>query len=120
VLIPASLAFLGIGALSGAFVVLLKQGDPVRLAYSGAMAVLGGVIFPVGSLPSWLEPLALLLPITHTLDGIREGLDGATVSDTAGQIAILFVMAALLMPTGLKAFSLALARAKREGSLGEY
>jgi ABC-2 type transport system permease protein len=120
VLVPATLAFFGIGEFSAAFVVLVKQGDPIRLAYAGAMAVLGGVLFPVESLPEWLQPLTFILPVTHALTGIREGLSGASPIDMAGQIAFLTSLAVVLVPTGMYTFRRALARAKREGSLGEY
>jgi ABC-2 type transport system permease protein len=120
VLIPAQLTFLGIGALSAASVLLLKQGDPIRLAYSVAMLTLGGAFFPVDAMPRWLQLLADLLPLTHALSGIREGLDGASLVDVAPQIALLSALAAVLLPAGLLSFSWAVRRSKQEGSLVEY
>ncbi len=120
VVIPAEVTFLAIGAFSAAFVLLVKQGDPVRLAYSAVMAVTGGAFFPTTSLPGWIQPLTLIVPLTYALSGIRKGLDGGTPLDVMPQIIILTVMAVVLLPAGLYAFSWALRRAKREGSLGEY
>lgn len=120
VLIPAQLTFLGIGALSAASVLLLKQGDPIRLAYSVAMLTLGGALFPVDAMPGWLQVFAWLLPLTYALSGIREGLDGGSLRDVALQVSVLTGLAAVLLPAGLYAFSWAVTRGKKEGSLAEY
>ncbi len=120
VALPAIGTFAGIGALSGAFVIVVKQGDPIRLAYAGAMALLGGVVFPVSVLPSWLHPFAMLLPITYVLDGVRAGLDGRPPTAVAPQVLVLALTALILVPVGTLTFDRAVAHAKRRGSLGEY
>jgi ABC-2 type transport system permease protein len=120
VLVPAQLTFLGIGALSAASVLLLKQGDPIRLAYSAAMLTLGGTFVPVDAMPGWLQHIAALFPLTHALSGIREGLGGGSLVDVAPQVALLSALAVVLLPAGLLAFSWAVRRAKQEGSLVEY
>ncbi|MDO8614714.1 MAG: ABC transporter permease [Dehalococcoidia bacterium] len=120
ILIAAEITYLALGAFSAAFVILFKEGDPVRLAYAGFSTVIGGAIFPVDALPDWMEPIALLIPLTHALSGIREGLDGGSIADVAPQLITLTIMAVVLVPAALYAFSWALQRAKREGSLGQY
>jgi ABC-2 type transport system permease protein len=120
VMLPAVLTFLGMGALSAAFLVLVKQGDPVLVIFAAFTATLGGAFFPVDALPDWVDPLTFLVPLTHALSGVRDGLDGASVIDVAPQIITLTVMAAIVVPAGFLAFSASLRRAKREGSLGEY
>ncbi|MFQ5473145.1 MAG: ABC transporter permease [Dehalococcoidia bacterium] len=120
VMTPAVLTFLGMGALSAAFLILIKQGDPVLIVFATFTATLGGAFFPVDSLPNWIAPLAFLIPLTHALSGVREGLDGGSVLDVAPQVITLIVMAAVMVPVGFLAFTASLQRAKREGSLGEY
>ncbi len=120
VVLPAIVAFFALGALSAAFVVLVKQGDPIRIAYTAMIAIFGGAFFPVQALPEWIQPLALLMPLTYALSGIRDGLNGASPQDVLPQIIVLTVMAVVLMPIGLRAFSYSIDRAKREGALGEY
>ncbi|HEY8173843.1 MAG TPA: ABC transporter permease [Dehalococcoidia bacterium] len=120
VLIPAALTFFAMGAFSAAFVVLVKQGDPVRIAYTAVIAIFGGAFFPVEALPGWIQPVALVIPLTYALSGIREGLSGGPPVDVLPQVIVLSVMALVLMPPGLKAFSWSIERAKREGALGEY
>jgi ABC-2 type transport system permease protein len=120
VLVPAQLSFVAMGALSGAFIILIKQGDPVRVAFTGVTAILGGVFFPVDAMPDWMQPVTTLIPLTHALTGIREGMAGGSPVDVLPQIAVLSAMTGVLLPLGIVSFRWAMKRAKREGSLGEY
>lgn len=120
VVIPSAITFFAMGAFSAAFVVLVKQGDPVRVAYTAVIAIFGGAFFPVEALPEWIQWLSLLIPLTYALSGIREGLSGGTPADVLPQIIVLSVMAVVLLPLGLRAFSWSIDRAKCEGALGEY
>jgi ABC-2 type transport system permease protein len=120
ILIPAVLTYLALGTFSAAFVILFKEGDPVRWAYLGVSAVIAGAIFPTDALPGWIQPLSLLIPLTHALSGIREGLNGDSIADVAPQLVTLTTMALVGLPAAFCAFSWALQRAKREGSLGQY
>jgi len=37
-----------------------------------------GALFPISSLPAWLEPVTLIDPLTYGVEGIRYGLTGAS------------------------------------------
>ena len=39
---------------------------------------LSGALFPISSLPAWLEPVTLIDPLTYGVEGIRYGLTGAS------------------------------------------
>jgi ABC-2 type transport system permease protein len=117
---PAVLVFVALGVLSTAFVILVKQGDPVLIAYGALNALLSGLFFPVQSLPEWAQTLALLMPLTYALNGVRAGLAGAPPGAALDSILILLAMLALLTPIGLGAFALAVTRARKEGSLVQY
>jgi ABC-2 type transport system permease protein len=39
---------------------------------------LSGALFPISSLPTWLEPITLIDPLTYGVEGIRYGLTGAS------------------------------------------
>ncbi|WP_292423734.1 ABC transporter permease [Methanoregula sp.] len=39
---------------------------------------LSGALFPISSLPGWLEPVTLLDPLTYGVEGIRYGLTGVS------------------------------------------
>lgn len=42
---------------------------------------LSGALFPISSLPSWIQPLTLLDPLTYGVEGIRYGLTGSAQVD---------------------------------------
>ncbi|HLH74619.1 MAG TPA: ABC transporter permease, partial [Chloroflexota bacterium] len=120
VLLSAMLGFLALGILSSAFVIFLKQGDPVLVAYGALTALLGGVLFPVAALPAWIRPFADFVPLTYALSGLRAALDGARLTQVLGPTLVLCGLAAVLMPLGILAFNWAVNRAKKEGSLAQY
>jgi ABC-2 type transport system permease protein len=120
VFVLGTLAFLGLGLLSAAMVLLFKQGDPIIFGYAAASALLGGTLFPTSALPEWLGTVSALFPLTHALSGVRSALDGTPISGVLPQIVTLAVMALVLVPCGLAAFRAALDRSRREGSLVHY
>jgi len=82
---------------------------------------MGGVLYPVSILPSWLEPYAYLLPITHALEAMRQILlNGATLQNVIHEAQILLIFTVLLLPLGLSAFGYGLKIARKEGSLVHY
>jgi ABC-2 type transport system permease protein len=121
VMILTILAFSGIGLLSAAFIIVFKQGSPISWVIGTASGLLGGVFYPVTVLPSWLQPYAYLLPITHALEAMRKVLlKGATFSAIYNEILALSIFVILLFPLGLFAFSYGLKLARKEGSLIHY
>lgn len=120
ILVPSIVTFIGLGSLSAAFIMLVKQGDPVVLAYGAISALLGGVLFPVQVLPAWVQPLSTLVPLTHALTGLRVGLEGGSPAEAGSSFLVLFVTALGLFPLGIAAFNWAVNRAKQEGSLVQY
>jgi ABC-2 type transport system permease protein len=61
------------------------------------------------------------LPVTYALDGIRKSLlNGARIPDLLPEIGALLLFIALLLPLGLASFSLAVRKAREEGSLAQY
>ena len=115
------LAFAGIGLISAAFIIIFKQGSPITMIMSTASGLIGGVLYPVSVLPSWLEPYANLLPITHALEAMRKILlNGAGFNDVLSQILSLLAFTLILLPAGLYSFRHGLKLARKEGSLVHY
>ena len=114
-------SFAGIGLISAAFILVLKQGSPLPLLVTTASGLLGGVFYPVDILPAWLVPVSQLLPITHALEAMRQILlNGASFAFISEKVLILVFFSAILIPMGLVAFGYGLKIAKREGSLLYY
>jgi ABC-2 type transport system permease protein len=114
-------SFAGIGLISAAFIIVFKQGSPIGMLAGISSSLLGGVLYPVSVLPSWLEPVAHLLPITHALEAMRRILlNGANLAEVSNQIVILAFFTVVLLPTGLAIFSYGLRMARQDGSLIHY
>jgi ABC-2 type transport system permease protein len=120
VLIPAFATFLGLGLLAAAFTMVIKQGDPIVGGYIALSGLLGGAVIPVAVLPSWIQAISELLPLTHALRGLRMALDGGSFADIGGEIGVLVLLALIAMPVGLWSATWATRRARREGSLVVY
>jgi ABC-2 type transport system permease protein len=115
----ATAAFAAIGTLSAVFTLLLKRGDPVLWLFGTMSWLLGGVFFPVSVLPPELQQVSNLLPMTHALDAVRATLlEGASLQDVQGHLAVLTVIAAAGLPLGLAGIGAATARNRRTGRLG--
>ena len=61
-------------------------------------AFLAGIFWPVATLPPLLQPIARLLPMTYTIEGLREVMiRGADLMDRTLQIDVLFLAAVALV-----------------------
>jgi ABC-2 type transport system permease protein len=49
---------------------------------AGVVYLLSGVIFPLSELPRWLQSIALVLPTTYWLEGMRRALMGMSPADS--------------------------------------
>ena len=126
--LPASIAVfllsviiaVAIGLIAAALQLAIQKGSAVVWAL-GSVWFLTGTMFPVQTLPKALRELAQLIPITHSLEGMRLALlEGASLSRIRGEIAILAGFAALLLPASLLVFSWTLRRARTQGTLSFY
>jgi ABC-2 type transport system permease protein len=109
------------GVLSASFVMVFKRGDPIGPLVSVMFFLLGGVIYPVKVLPGWLEVISFLLPITHAVSALRAILlQGHGFAHVAGHLLVLLGYAVLLVPLSLFAFSAAVRRATRDGTLLQF
>ena len=115
------LAFSGVGILSAAMIVVFKRGNPLNWLILSASWLVGGVLYPVSILPSWLQPLARWNPLTVSLAALRAALlKGASVAALAPQISLLLVCSAAILPASLLCFRWAVEQAKISGTLGEF
>jgi ABC-2 type transport system permease protein len=119
-LVLGALAFLGIGLLSAASVVLFKRGDPVEWLTNSVFMIIAGVYFPQSMYPDWMQRIAALVPLSQIIEVERRALlTGATLADVAPELGMLAGAGALLIPLGLFAFSRAVELGRRDGSLGD-
>ena len=80
-----------------------------------------GTLFPVATLPRPLRVAAQLIPITHSLDGMRLALlQAAPWAALGGEITILALYSLALLPFSLMVFSYTLRHARLQGTLSFY
>ncbi|MEA2014576.1 MAG: ABC transporter permease, partial [Thermodesulfobacteriota bacterium] len=114
-------AFSSLGIFSAGFIMLFKRGDPVNWGFNVISWLLGGVYYPVSILPLWLQKVASIIPMTHSLEALRlilltdQGLSG--LSD---HLLVLGLWAVIGLPLSLLCFRAALNRARILGTLGHY
>ena len=73
------------------------------------------------ALPGGLKKFALLIPMTHALEGLRKTLlVGAGWREVLPQMTALAIFSLVMWPVGVVTFGSALRRAKAEGTLGHY
>ncbi|HVO82384.1 MAG TPA: ABC transporter permease [Terriglobales bacterium] len=110
-----------IGILAAALQLAIQKGSAlVWLLGSGAW-FMTGTLFPVATLPGPLRAIAQLIPITHSLDGMRMALlQAASWGALAGEIGFLALFSLTLLPFSLVVFSYTLRRARLQGTLSFY
>jgi ABC-2 type transport system permease protein len=118
ILLATLLAFCGLGILSASYLLLFKRGNPAKWFVLGISSVTGGTLFPVSILPTWLQVVARLNPVTYALDGMRTALLGnSPFSDLLYPLGVLLAFAVVLIPFSVLTFSWAMRRTKMNGTL---
>lgn len=121
VMILTILSFSPLGIISASFIMVFKRGDPIAFFFGTASSLLGGVYYPITILPSWVQNLSYLLPITYSLRAMRYALlKGYSLSEIASDLYALGLFSAVMIPLSIIAFNYAVRKAKEKGSLGQY
>lgn len=115
------LVFTGMGLLSAAITLYIKQSEPVSALFAGLSFLLGGILYPVQSLPHWVQTISWTLPMTHAVEGLRRSLlFGDSIAKLGYHLLFLGAWAIVLFPLGLYSIRLVVNRLARQGSFGEY
>ena len=117
----AAIAFVGLGFIGAALVVVFRKGAPLVGWLLALMTLAAGELFPPSLLPEPLYRLSQLSPLTRALEIVREALfQGATWRSTIGDLLILALMAAIWVEIGIASLAWGFRRARQTGSLGGY
>jgi ABC-2 type transport system permease protein len=111
----------GLGLLSAAAMLTFRRGGGAAVIGATVLGLLSGAYFPLDLLPGWLQGIASLNPIAIAIDGVRQALlSGDGWSSLRPEVLLLVPMAAASLTAGVAAFRFALARERRNGTLGLY
>jgi ABC-2 type transport system permease protein len=109
------------GILSASIIMVIKKGDPINLAFTAASSLIAGAYFPTDLLPSWLAWIAKILPMTYAYDGLRLSLlTGAGMAGIADDLLFLVSFSVTGLPIAVVIAHYAIAKSKRDGSLGIF
>jgi ABC-2 type transport system permease protein len=121
VLFLTFIAFIEVGMLSASFIMIFKQGDPISLLFGSSSYFLGGIFFPVEVLPLPFQYISKILPITHSIQALRELLLAQSdITDVFPLIINLIIFILILLPVSILFFSYSVKRAKKDGSLIQF
>ena len=110
-----------LGLIAAAAVLAFRTPGPFPQGVLVLSSLLGGVYYPTHVIPSWLERLSALFPLTYGLRALRRVmLDGQSIGAVYKDLGFLILFIAVLFAIGLVAFSQALDYARRRGTLSNY
>jgi ABC-2 type transport system permease protein len=122
VLLIGSASLVGLGILAGVLPLLYpERGEQMSFMVQAVVLLISGVYYSVSTLPGWLQVVSHLSPATYLLRAVRRAvIDGATLGQTAGDIAVMALFAVALIPCSIAVFSAAERWAKRTGRLKRH
>src|SRR5512147_2971535 len=90
--VPMLIGLYGFGFAFAGVVLLMREANTLVDVSSFLVQGFSGTNFPVQSLPSWLAPVALILPLTYGLDAVRAWLlNTQTILPLRVEIPLLIV-----------------------------
>ena len=119
--IPMLIGLYGFGFAFAAVVLLMREANTLVDVSSFLVQGLSGTNFPVQSLPTWLIPIALILPLTYGLDAVRGFLlQSDTILPVQVEIGILIVFMFVMLWFGAWVFHRVERRVRTLGTLGQH
>ena len=114
-----SVSLVGFGMVAAVMPLLSpEKGQQVTSIVTAVLLLVSGIYYEVDVLPGWLQPLAVVSPVTYALDGIRDMLlDGASLASQWDNVWPLLIMGLVFPPLGLWLFHAGEMFAKRTGRL---
>lgn len=119
--LPMLIGLYGFGFAFAAIVLLMREANTLVDVSSFLVQGLSGTNFPVQSLPTWLIPIALALPLTYGLDAVRGWLlQTKTILPLGAEIILLIVSMFLMLWLGAWIFYRVERRVRTLGTLGQH
>jgi ABC-2 type transport system permease protein len=115
------IAYIPLGLMSAAAYLAFRTSGPFPMGVLVVSSLLGGVYYPTHVVPSWLEHISGVIPLTYGLRALRHVLlEGASLVSVRADVGMLILMTVILFAAGGWMFSVAMSYARRTGSLSYY
>ena len=119
--IPMLVGLYGFGFAFAAIVLLMREANTLVDVSSFLVQGFSGACFPVKSLPYWLIPVSLMLPLTYGFDAVRGFmLKTSTLFPLNVEITILIVFMFVMLWFGAWIFNRVERKVRRLGTLGQH
>ena len=119
--LPLLVGLYGFGLAFAALVLILRDANALVDMSSFLVQIFSGSDFPVNSLPKWLLPISLALPLTYGFDAVRGWLLGTrTLLPIAVEVILLIIFMLVMIVLGLAAFRALEQRVRMRGTLGQH
>jgi ABC-2 type transport system permease protein len=119
--LPMLIGLYGFGFAFAGLVLLMREANTLVDVSSFLVQGFSGTNFPVQSLPTWLMPVALALPLTYGLDAVRGWLlQTKTILPLNVEIVLLIVFMFVMLWFGAWIFNRAERRVRTLGTLGQH
>jgi ABC-2 type transport system permease protein len=119
--IPMLLGLYGFGFAFAALVLIMREANTMVDMSSFLIQIFSGTNFPVGSLPKWLLPISLALPLTYGLDAVRGYLlKTPTILPLYWELVLLVIFMLVMLWLGTWAFKTLERRVRQLGTLGQH
>lgn len=119
--IPMLIGLYGFGFAFAAIVLVMREANTMVDVSSFLVQGFSGANFPVKSLPYWLIPISLMLPLTYGFDAVRGWLlQTNTLLPLPVEVALLIVSMFLMLWFGAWFFYKVERRVRTLGTLGQH
>jgi ABC-2 type transport system permease protein len=114
-------AHFGIGLIGAAMMIAFRTTGPLSQGVFFVSALFGGAYYATSVIPSWLETISLLTPLSYGLRALRRVLlSGDALAPVLQDLLMLSAFGLALGAAGVVALSRALRHARRAGTLNTY
>ncbi len=111
----------GLGMAFAALVLRFKEPTALVYVVRGLFLVFSGMTFPLAVLPQWMRLVAGWLPLTHTIEGLRQALlAGASFAVVRPQLVFLTWSGMALLLAGYVSFRAVDRHVARAGAVGHF
>jgi ABC-2 type transport system permease protein len=120
VVIVASFSCTGLGMLSAAIALRVREVAVLSNVVFGILLIFTGVNVAVASLPGWMQAIAAWMPLTHGIAAAREVAQGASVGDVGPLLAAEAGLGVLYTIIGLVLLRVLEWQSRRLATLDQY
>ncbi len=121
VIVLSIIVFAAVGNFGAALVIVVQQSGTIVAGALSIIGVISGTLFPITELPSWLQKIAHLSPLTYGLEALRSAtLAEQPPTSYARDLLVLMGFAIVLVPLSAWVLERAFRVAQRRGTLATF